>query len=75
MLELKRVEIRIDEGWLTTDYFYSIATYTWRHAPPRTSTIKYFVFITNRLNNKVTLIHSSLCVGGIYFDINIDSSR
>jgi len=75
MREREEVSVRVVEEWLSTNYAYTIATYTWQHAPPRVPTVKYFVLVTNGLTRKVTLIHSSLCVGGIYMDINVDSSR
>ena len=71
----EEVDIKVVEEWLTGEYYFTIATYTWHLTPPRPPTIKYYLIITNCITNCVTLIHSSVCYRGVYFDINVDSSR
>jgi len=67
--------VRTTEEWLTGEYFVHTATYTWPTRPPRLPTVKFFVFLRNTSSGRVTLIHSSLRYHGLYFDINVDSSR
>jgi len=75
--------MRPDEGVVTTttnehltgEFQVITASFTWPTRPPRPPTIKYYIYLNNTITNQLTLIHSSLRYQGIYFDINIDSSR
>ena len=50
-------------------YRFGIAKYTWQHMHPRPPTIKLYIFLFDDYAHRLTIIHKSISIGGLWSDL------